>query len=163
MLFTCFHKKNTWTNAEILSNRNLRRTTNTLIQYKSFENIIHVISIILYRHRTYLSEICIKYHIFIQENTFENVVCEMATISSPQCVKVTIQFYHVITDHFSDGFTNPDSINCTKFYWCKFLMCLNHCLFDASLKGNTKAWNYRSIWFYYFMINRSIVYQSNAY
>ena len=34
------------------------------------------------------NEILIKSIHFIQENTFENVVCEMASISSrPQCVK----------------------------------------------------------------------------
>ena len=58
-----------WTNAEILLIRTLER------------NFCETLSEIQY--------------IFIQENTFENVICEMATIlSQPQCVKTWMSNYN---------------------------------------------------------------------
>ena len=47
-------------------------------------------------------------YIFIQENAFENVVCEMSTILSwPQCVKASVWIANYIPHKPVDVFTKP--------------------------------------------------------
>ena len=84
--------------------------------------------------------------IFIQENVYENVICEMATtLSRPQCVKfVLICYYALSLDIRADSMFVPSQ-------WETALLCndVSHWL-GASLES---ALNVLRNWFYFLLIS----------
>ena len=63
-------------------------------------------------------------YIFIQENAFENLVCEMAAIlSRPQCIKASWHLFKWCLD--TKKATNPCSMHGLNQRWQRILTCYN--------------------------------------